>query len=51
MTSHTISVIGLGYVGLPVAVSFAERGFNVIGFDISQTGLTNFHMAMIRPMK
>ena len=37
MTSHTISVIGLGYVGLPVAVSFAEHGFNVIGFDISKT--------------
>ena len=37
MTSHTISVIGLGYVGLPVAVSFAEHGFNVIGFDISQS--------------
>ena len=29
-----ISVIGLGYVGLPVAVAFAEAGFNVLGFDI-----------------
>ena len=28
-----ISVIGLGYVGLPVAVAFAEVGFNVVGFD------------------
>lgn len=37
MTSLTISVIGLGYVGLPVAVSFAEHEFNVIGFDISQS--------------
>ena len=31
-----ISVIGLGYVGLPVAVAFSEAGFNVIGFDINQ---------------
>jgi len=31
----TIAVIGLGYVGLPLATSFAEVGFNVIGFDVS----------------
>lgn len=29
-----IAVIGLGYVGLPVAVSFARSGVQVIGFDI-----------------
>src|SRR6185436_11692181 len=29
-----ISVIGLGYVGLPVAVSFAKAGFDVVGLDI-----------------
>jgi UDP-N-acetyl-D-glucosamine/UDP-N-acetyl-D-galactosamine dehydrogenase len=29
-----IAVIGLGYVGLPVAVSFARSGVPVIGFDI-----------------
>lgn len=28
-----ISVIGLGYVGLPVAVVFAEAGFHVVGID------------------
>ena len=27
-------VIGLGYVGLPLAVLFAKRGYNVLGFDI-----------------
>lgn len=32
---HTIAVIGLGYVGLPVAVSFSEAGFKVIGFDVN----------------
>ncbi len=29
-----IAVIGLGYVGLPVAVGFARSGVSVIGFDI-----------------
>jgi UDP-N-acetyl-D-glucosamine dehydrogenase len=30
-----IGVVGLGYVGLPVAVAFAEKGFRVTGLDIS----------------
>jgi UDP-N-acetyl-D-galactosamine dehydrogenase len=29
------AVIGLGYVGLPVAVAFAHAGFDVIGFDVN----------------
>ena len=29
-----ICVVGLGYVGLPLAIAFAEKGFNVIGFDL-----------------
>ncbi|MAF25604.1 UDP-N-acetyl-D-galactosamine dehydrogenase [bacterium] len=31
-----IAVVGLGYVGLPLAVAFAEAGVAVIGFDIDQ---------------
>ena len=36
ITSKTacITVIGLGYVGLPTAVFFARNGFNVIGVDV-----------------
>ena len=34
--SCKIGVIGLGYVGLPLAVEFAERGLNVIGIDVSE---------------
>jgi UDP-N-acetyl-D-glucosamine dehydrogenase len=30
----TIGVIGLGYVGLPLATEFAEVGFKVVGIDI-----------------
>jgi len=29
-----IGVIGLGYVGLPLAVEFAKAGFSVVGFDL-----------------
>ena len=34
--SHTavIGVVGLGYVGLPLSLRFAEAGFSVIGMDI-----------------
>jgi UDP-N-acetyl-D-glucosamine dehydrogenase len=29
-----VGIIGLGYVGLPLARAFAEKGFRVLGFDI-----------------
>src|ERR687892_654618 len=32
-----IGVIGLGYVGLPLAVEFAKRGFDVTGFDVDES--------------
>jgi len=32
-----IGVIGLGYVGLPLAVEFARRGFHVFGFDVDES--------------
>jgi len=34
--SATISILGLGYVGLPLAVVFAEAGFRVVGIDLDQ---------------
>jgi UDP-N-acetyl-D-glucosamine dehydrogenase len=30
----TIGVIGLGYVGLPLVIGFAEAGYRTIGFDV-----------------
>ena len=38
-----IAVVGLGYVGLPLAVEFAKAGFTVIGYDVSErvVGLLN----------
>lgn len=32
--SRTVSVVGLGYVGLPLAVEFDREGYSVVGFDI-----------------
>ena len=32
-----LGVIGLGYVGLPLAVEFARAGFEVVGYDIDQS--------------
>jgi UDP-N-acetyl-D-glucosamine/UDP-N-acetyl-D-galactosamine dehydrogenase len=31
-----IAIIGLGYVGLPLAHAFANKGLNVVGYDINQ---------------
>jgi UDP-N-acetyl-D-glucosamine dehydrogenase len=31
-----IGVVGLGYVGLPLALEFARAGFHVIGYDVNQ---------------
>jgi UDP-N-acetyl-D-glucosamine/UDP-N-acetyl-D-galactosamine dehydrogenase len=39
MINTKICLIGLGYVGLPLAVAFAEK-FKVVGFDISQSRIS-----------
>ena len=33
---ESLSLIGLGYVGLPIAVAFSKKGLNVIGFDLNK---------------
>lgn len=33
----SLAVVGLGYVGMPIAVAFAEKGLDVIGFDNSES--------------
>ena len=36
-----VAVVGLGYVGLPIAVAFADK-VNTIGFDINEEKITNY---------
>ena len=33
--TESLSLVGLGYVGMPIAVAFANEGVNVIGFDLN----------------
>ncbi|MGI6392288.1 MAG: nucleotide sugar dehydrogenase [Candidatus Izemoplasmatales bacterium] len=37
-----IAVIGMGYVGLPIAVAFSEKGIDVIGFDINKAKIQSY---------
>ena len=34
--SATVGIVGLGYVGLPLARAFIDAGFKTIGFDLDQ---------------
>jgi len=38
--SAKVGVVGLGYVGLPLAVEFAKAGFRVVGYDVSERVVT-----------
>ena len=31
-----LSLVGLGYVGMPIALAFANEGVGVIGFDLNK---------------
>lgn len=33
---ETLALVGLGYVGMPIAHAFAKKGINVIGFDLNE---------------
>lgn len=37
-----LAVVGMGYVGLPLAIAFSEKNFNVIGFDINQSKIERY---------
>ena len=36
-----VGVVGLGYVGLPMAVAVARKGYDVVGFDVSEYAVTH----------
>lgn len=39
---NKIAVVGMGYVGLPLAIAFSEKEFNVIGFDINEEKIARY---------
>ena len=55
-----VGIVGLGYVGLPLAVEFAKAGFNVTGIDLSepkvakvnagQSYIADIHEDVLRPL-
>lgn len=46
----SLSIIGLGYVGMPIAVAFAKKGVNVIGFDLNKNKI-DLYKAGIDPTR
>ena len=44
---HTISMIGLGYIGLPTATLFASRKKKVIGVDVNQHAVDTINQGKI----
>jgi len=40
---ENIGIIGLGYVGLPLAIAFAKKNFNIIGFDINKARINELN--------
>src|SRR2546422_9110485 len=41
--SARVGVIGLGYVGLPLATEFARNGFNAVGFEVDERKATQLN--------
>ncbi len=39
---ESISLVGLGYVGMPIAVEFAKNGIKVIGFDLNKEKIETY---------
>ncbi len=37
-----ISIVGLGYVGMPIAIEFAKKGLDVIGFDLNASKIKTY---------
>ena len=45
-----LALVGLGYVGMPIAVAFAKKNINVIGFDLNKEKI-NLYKSGIDPTK
>jgi UDP-N-acetyl-D-mannosaminuronate dehydrogenase len=50
MNNKKIAVIGLGYVGLPLAHAFSEK-YDVVGFDINKERIDELNNAFDRTLE
>lgn len=41
--NESISLVGLGYVGMPIAIEFAKRGVKVIGYDLNSKKIETYN--------
>lgn len=39
---ENLSLVGLGYVGMPIAIAFAKKGLNVIGYDLNKEKIETY---------
>jgi UDP-N-acetyl-D-mannosaminuronic acid dehydrogenase len=47
MSFKKISIIGLGYIGLPTAAMFASRRIHVVGVDVNQKAVDTINKGKI----
>lgn len=47
---ESLALVGLGYVGMPIAHAFAKKGINVIGFDLNEAKI-NLYKSGVDPTK
>ena len=46
-----LALVGLGYVGMPIAHAFAKKGLDVIGFDLNTAKIGFISPELILPKK
>ena len=47
MSYKTVSIIGLGYIGLPTAAIMASRGLQVVGLDVNQKAIDTINRGAV----
>jgi UDP-N-acetyl-D-glucosamine dehydrogenase len=45
-STSTIGIVGLGYVGLPLALGYAAKGYQALGFDIDEAKIVQLHAGL-----
>jgi len=51
MSVNRVVVVGLGKIGLPLAIQLASRGLDVIGVDVSERGWFNLPTQVLHTLR